>query len=140
MEMLARAEAAIIRVLGEEHPVRYRARHGIALAHAQLSDYERSAAVLRDLLDRQIATLGRHHPDSLLTRLDLGVALLMSRRHAEARPLIDEAERELHRQFGWSTELAFRAKVTRFLGHVLPAPAWELYKLYDRKVSKPKTD
>jgi tetratricopeptide (TPR) repeat protein len=120
------AEERIVRALGPRHPLVLRVRHGVGLAHCQLSEYERARVVLADVLDQHVAALGRLHPDSLTLRLALGMTCLATGRRAEGIELVEEAERELDGQFGWSTELAFRAKVTRLLSH-LPGMWWTAF-------------
>jgi tetratricopeptide (TPR) repeat protein len=137
--MFLDAEERIERELGTGHPLALRTRHGIGLAYCQLSEYERARVILTDVLEQHVAALGRLHPDSLTIRLALGVTCLATGRRDEGVQLVEEAERELHEQFGWSTELAFRAKVTRLLSY-LPGVSWTLFVALARRFDSRQRD
>jgi hypothetical protein len=52
------------------------------------------------LLPRQDAVLGRGHPESQLTRFQLGLCLLKQNNLKRARPLLDEATPALREHHG----------------------------------------
>ncbi|MBB5960199.1 tetratricopeptide (TPR) repeat protein [Saccharothrix tamanrassetensis] len=134
LELLAEVGARVARVLGEDHPLHYRVRHATAQCHGQLDDHERQGAILEDLLPRQVAALGRTHPDSLATRLDLGLCHVMTDRIAEGNRMMSEASREL-RALGWS-EPALAAWLSLIFSN-LPAPAWK-FLLWSEKFIPPR--
>lgn len=139
LECVDEVKPRVERVFGSHHSLHHRVCYSEAQAFMQQRRYQEGRRVLETLLPQQVATLGRHHLDSLTTRLDLGLAYLLTNSNAEGRRLLLEAARELHRQYGWSHEVGFRAKITALYG-VLPGPAFRiLVKLVnsaDRKNAK----
>ncbi|MCC8245496.1 tetratricopeptide repeat protein [Saccharothrix luteola] len=106
----------IDRVLGRDHTLYQRAEYGRAQALLQLGKTGEARDLLADLLPRRVATIGRDHLDTLVTRLDLGFAMILEGDEVTGRPHVFEAARNLHRQYGWFHEPAFRAKVTTLYG------------------------
>ncbi|GAB3168647.1 hypothetical protein GCM10027258_95510 [Amycolatopsis stemonae] len=96
LEALTKAGETVRRVLGDDHRLHFRVRHALGLAHARLREFDRQADLLEPLLGPQIRLLGRTHPETLETRLDLGLALALSGRgpREEATRLVDDAARE----------------------------------------------
>ncbi|MEA5357914.1 toll/interleukin-1 receptor domain-containing protein [Amycolatopsis sp., V23-08] len=114
LAVLSATEQVVLRVLGGDHPLRYRIRHGMGLAHGQLREFGRQAELLEGVLEPQIRLLGRTHPETLETRLDLGIALALSdgpRRRATE--LVDGAARDVADAPGVSTELAAKAQAAK---------------------------
>ncbi|MGW5718304.1 hypothetical protein ACWEVP_19210 [Amycolatopsis sp. NPDC003865] len=97
---LRRAEPAVRRVLGDDHPLHHRLRHGMGLAHARLREFDRQADLLDGILGPQLRLLGRTHPETVETRLDLGLALALSGRGPldRATELVDGAARDAERR------------------------------------------
>jgi hypothetical protein len=126
----------IERVLGRNHTLYQRAEYGRALAHLQARETAQARDLLADLLPRRVATIGRDHLDTLVTRLELGFATILEGDEVTGRRHVFEAARNLHRQYGWFHEPAFRAKVTLLYGmlprRVLVVLLW-FAQLSDRK-------
>ncbi|MGK3204560.1 hypothetical protein [Amycolatopsis sp. MEPSY49] len=93
---LNRIEPAVRVVLGDDHPLHHRLRHAMGLAHARLREFDRQADLLDDVLGAQIRLLGRTHPETVETRLDLGLALALSGRGPldRATTMVDEAAQD----------------------------------------------
>ncbi len=108
---LKRVEPVVRRVLGDDHPLYHRLRHAMGLAHARLGEFDRQAELLDGILGAQIRLLGRTHPETVETRLDLGVALALSRRGPldRAMALVDHAARDA----GTAPALAAKARVAQ---------------------------
>jgi len=87
------------------------------------------------LLDRQRNSIGPHHPDTMRTQLDLGIALMLSGDKAAAVPLVTEAERRIGDALGWRAELRNRAWVTGLLMN-LPVLVWQLFPHLDNLFGK----
>ncbi|WP_198047192.1 TIR domain-containing protein [Kutzneria sp. 744] len=136
---LGELEPVVVKVFTDRHPLCHWLRYSTAQAHAQLKNYDRAAAVLQDLLRLQLATIGEHHPDTMMTQLDLGIALAMTGRKAAAEELVAVAERRIGEALSWRADLRARAAVTRRL-FVLPQAAWSLFGLIDRKWWQPKPE
>ncbi|NBH05000.1 hypothetical protein, partial [Amycolatopsis sp. SID8362] len=115
LAVLSATEQVVLRVLGEDHPLRYRIRHGMGLAHAQLREFGRQAELLEDILEPQIRLLGRTHPETVESRLDLGIALALSGRgpRARATELVDGAARDIVEALGAATELSAKAQAAK---------------------------
>ncbi|MFG1648019.1 TIR domain-containing protein [Amycolatopsis sp. NPDC049252] len=114
LAVLSATEQVVLRVLGGDHPLRYRIRHGMGLAHGQLREFGRQAELLEGVLEPQIRLLGRTHPETIESRLDLGIALALSdgpRRRATE--LVDGAARDVADAPGVSTELAAKAQAAK---------------------------
>lgn len=139
LDLAAVVKPRVERVFGRHHELHHRVRHSEAQALMQQENHRSAAVVLEELLPVQVAMLGRHHLDSLTTRLDLGLAYLLTGRAAKGRPLVREAAVELRRQFGWTHEVGFRAWVTRLYGQL---PGWVLrlllviVRVTDRRTSE----
>ncbi|MFD6073742.1 hypothetical protein, partial [Amycolatopsis lurida] len=82
---LTAIDQEIVRVLENDHPLRCRARHGMALAHGALREFGRQADILDSILEPQIRLLGIAHPETIETHLDLAIALALSGRVTEDR-------------------------------------------------------
>ncbi|UMP03544.1 ATP-binding protein [Amycolatopsis sp. EV170708-02-1] len=108
---LSATERTVLRVVGGENRLRYRIRHGIALAHGQLRDFGRQAEILEEILQPQIRLLGSTHPETLESRLDLGLALAFSGRdqYRRATELVDGAADDIVATLGHATELSEKA-------------------------------
>lgn len=115
LAVLSATEQVVLRVLGADHPLRYRIRHGMGLAHAQLREFGRQAELLEDILESQIRLLGRTHPETIESRLDLGIALALSGRgpRARATELVDGAARDIVEALGAATELSAKAQAAK---------------------------
>ncbi|WP_328618239.1 hypothetical protein OHS18_21240 [Amycolatopsis sp. NBC_00355] len=115
LAVLSATERVVLRVLGGDHRLRYRLRHGMGLAHAQLREFGRQAELLEDILEPQIRLLGRTHPETIESRLDLGIALALSGRgpRGRATELVDAAALDVVDALGVSTELAAKAQAAR---------------------------
>jgi tetratricopeptide (TPR) repeat protein len=136
---LAELEPVVVKVFTDRHPLCHWLRYSTAQAQAQLKHYDRAAAILQDLLRVQLETIGGHHPDTMMTQLDLGIALAMTGRKDEAAELVDVAERRIGEALSWRADLRARAAVTRRL-FVLPQAAWSLFGLVDRLWWQPKPE
>ncbi|MFJ8915821.1 hypothetical protein [Amycolatopsis sp. NPDC102389] len=111
LRALSATERTVLRVIGGEHRLRYRIGHGIALAYGQLRDFGRQAELLEEILQPQIRLLGSTHPETLETRLDLGLALAFSGpgRYRRAIELVDGAANDIVATLGDATELSEKA-------------------------------
>ncbi|WP_372664415.1 hypothetical protein [Amycolatopsis kentuckyensis] len=116
-DALNRIEPAVRRVLGDDHPLHHRLRHAMGLAHARLRQFDRQADLLDDVLGAQVRLLGRTHPETVETRLDLGLALALSGRGPldRAVAMVDEAARDA------GAALAAKARAARVIVR-RPAP------------------
>ncbi|HEY3466186.1 MAG TPA: tetratricopeptide repeat protein [Amycolatopsis sp.] len=126
-------------VFGEHHPLHHWLRYSTAQAHGQLKQYDEAVAILRDLLENQRNSIGPHHPDTMRTQLDLGIALAMTGHKRTAVPLVVEADRRIGESLGWQAELRNRAGVTRALMN-LPPFAWRLFAGFDEFFGKKPED
>ncbi|RSN61438.1 hypothetical protein DMH01_19720 [Amycolatopsis sp. WAC 04182] len=130
---LAATDDEIARRLGANHLLRLRARHGMALAHGQLREFHRQAAMLEDLLPQQIDTLGSHHPETVETQLDLGIALVMGDcgQRKRAVDLVDAAAKTLRSVLGPNVDLSAKATTAQW---VLRLPHWMVgsYLVFER--------
>ncbi|MFI7115968.1 hypothetical protein [Amycolatopsis sp. NPDC049868] len=108
---LSATERTVLRVFGGENRLRYRIKHGMALAHGQLRDFGRQAEILEEILQPQIRLLGSTHPETLETRLDLGLALAFGGRgqYRRATHLVDGAADDIVATLGHATELSEKA-------------------------------
>ncbi|MER6667664.1 tetratricopeptide repeat protein [Amycolatopsis japonica] len=108
---LSATERTVLRVFGGENRLRYRIRHGMALAHGQSRDFGRQAELLEEILQPQIRLLGATHPETLESRLDLGLALAFSGRdqYRRATELVDGAAADIVATLGTATELSEKA-------------------------------
>lgn len=118
LRAFAETEALVRDRLGA-HRMLFRLRFGIAQAHGQLKEFERQRDVLAALLPEQAAALGRFHPETLETQLDLGIAFAMTGERRRAVTLVDEAARALRDVLGWKTDLATKAA---FAQRIVPLP------------------
>lgn len=109
---LAETERVVLRVLGDGHALGYRIRHGMGLAHARLREFGRQAEIVEGILGPQIRLLGRTHPETLESQLDLGLALALSGRGPleRATALVDDAARDA---VGVSGELLAKATAAK---------------------------
>lgn len=135
---LADTERAIARVLGETHPLRYRACYAMGQAHGQLKDYPRQLAILQELLSSEVESLGPYHPDTLTTHLDVGIGLALTGQLVLGRRYVDEAVRHIGDELSWRTELRTRAKISQILMR-LPRFLWESVVLLDWFFGSKKT-
>ncbi|MEV6909284.1 toll/interleukin-1 receptor domain-containing protein [Amycolatopsis sp. NPDC051071] len=108
---LSTIEQTVLRVFGREHGLRYRIRHGMALAHGQLGEFGRQADLMEDLLPAQIRLLGSRHPETLESRLDLAIALVFGGRgdYRRATELLDDAADDIVATLGTDAGLSARA-------------------------------
>jgi hypothetical protein len=113
-------------VFGEHHPLYHWLCYSTAQAHAQLKQYGEVVDILRPLRDRQRESIGPHHPDTMMTQLDLGIALALTGNKAEAVALITEAEKRIKESLGWRSDLRTRAGITRVLMN-LPVFVWQRF-------------
>ncbi|WP_329054466.1 TIR domain-containing protein [Amycolatopsis sp. NBC_01488] len=123
------------RVFGDRHPLHHWMSYSAAQAHAQLKQYATGAGILRSLLERQRESIGPHHPDTMMTQLDLGISLMLTGDKTAAVPLVAEAERRIGQSLGWRSELRNRAGVTRLLMN-LPVLVWQLFPHLDTLFGK----
>ncbi|WP_329055996.1 hypothetical protein OG738_20470 [Amycolatopsis sp. NBC_01488] len=102
-------------MLGDDHPLHCRVRHAMGLAHARLRAFDRQADLLESIRGPQIRVLGRSHPETLETRLDLGLALALSGRGplGRATKLVDDAARDAETASGVSAALAAKARAAK---------------------------
>ena len=128
---LAELEPVVVSVFTERHPLCHWVRYSTAQANARLKQYDRAAQILRDLLRLQLATVGEYHPDTMMTQLDLGIALAMCGRKTEGEDLVIVAERRIGEALGWRADLRARAAVTKML-FLLPQAVWTLFGVIDR--------
>jgi tetratricopeptide (TPR) repeat protein len=113
LEKLAETDQVVRRVLGDDHRLHHRIRHAMGLAHARLREFDRQADLLEPLRKPQLRLLGRTHPETLETRIDLGLALALGGRGplGEATKLVDDAARDA--ETGVSPALAAKARAAR---------------------------
>jgi tetratricopeptide (TPR) repeat protein len=114
-EALTRSEHAVVRWLGPDDPLRLRALYGLALASSRLGEYTHARDLLAFVCTRQRAQLGAHHPDSLESQLEYGIARYLTGDAEGARLAFDEAARELSSAAGWRGHPA---------GVIRGRPAW----------------
>ncbi|MGH3438372.1 MAG: TIR domain-containing protein [Sciscionella sp.] len=136
---LADTERALARVLGETHPLRYRACYAMTLAHAQLRDHPRQLAILQELLSSEVKSLGPYHPDTITTHLDVGIVLALTGQLELGRRYANEAVHHIGDELSWRTGLRTRAKISQLLMH-LPKFLWEGAVLLDRLFGSKKTE
>ncbi|VVJ16155.1 Uncharacterised protein [Amycolatopsis camponoti] len=112
---LAETERTVRRVLGDEHRLHHRVRHAMGLAHARLRAFDRQAELLETIREPQLRMLGRTHPETLETRLDLGLALALGGRGplGRATGLVDDAARDAETAPGVSPGLAAKARAAK---------------------------
>ncbi|MFC3453835.1 hypothetical protein [Amycolatopsis speibonae] len=122
LRALSATERTVLRVLGGEHPLLYRIRHGMAQAHGQLREFDRQADLLEEILRPQIRLLGLSHPETLESRLDLGLALAFSGRDQRAQELVDGAADAILAAPGIATELSARAIAAKRAIRLPPRP------------------
>jgi tetratricopeptide (TPR) repeat protein/energy-coupling factor transporter ATP-binding protein EcfA2 len=115
LEKLAGTERIVRRVLGDDHLLHLRVRHAMGLAHARLRAFDRQADLLESIRKPQIRLLGRTHPETLETRLDLGLALALGGRSPleRATALVDDAARDAETAPGVSPALAAKARAAK---------------------------
>jgi tetratricopeptide (TPR) repeat protein len=120
---LAATERDIIRVLGDEHPLRCRTRHGMGLAHGMLREFGRQADILDSILEPQIRLLGLSHPETIESHLDLVIALVLSGRETRERAvtLVEAAERGLAGTVGPVAKLSAKVMAAKWVAR-LPEP------------------
>ena len=80
--------AALPQVFSPRQIAKFSQRHAFSLL--RLGDGEAAERVFRDLLEQTRALMGADHPDTLLLRLNLGQAVMIQQRHAEAIALFSE--------------------------------------------------
>jgi hypothetical protein len=128
LTVLTDTEGRIVRVLGKEHPLALRARQCVGLATMGCQRWKAASDVFDQLLPRQDAVLGRRHPESQLTRFQLGACLLKQNDVKRAKPLIEEAAPFVRAQLGplqqWATVGNAHARV--------PGPLLRLVNFLDR--------
>jgi tetratricopeptide (TPR) repeat protein len=108
LRALAETEAWITGRRGQRRLL-YRVRHAIGQAHAQLHEFGRQRDILLAVLPAQTALLGRYHPETLETQLDLGIAYAMTGDRANAVTHVDEAAAALRRGLGMNVDLSGKA-------------------------------
>jgi hypothetical protein len=139
LEELRVTEQQIGAVLGHPHPLRMRARYVMCQATSQLLDHQRSRVMLAELHDEQSRAIGRYHPDTLATQLDLGIADALLGRHTEARRSITEATAHIGDELSWRADLRMRAEVTSKL-MLLPNFAWQAFRLLTKAFYPPRQE
>lgn len=112
---LAETERTVRRVLGDEHRLHHRVRHAMGLAHARLRAFDRQAELLETIREPQLRMLGRTHPETLETQLDLGLALALGGRGplGRATGLVDDAARDAETAPGISPGLSAKARAAK---------------------------
>jgi tetratricopeptide (TPR) repeat protein len=115
LEKLAETEQIVRRVLGDDHRLHHRIRHTMGLAHARLREFGRQADLLETIRGPQLRLLGRTHPETLETRLDLGLALALGCRGPldRATRLVDDAARDAETAPGVSPALSAKARAAK---------------------------
>jgi len=136
---LSTLEPSVARAFGERHPLFHWLRYSMAQAHAQLKQYDRVVSLLEVLLRSQLETLGSYHPDTMMTQLDLGIALALTGRKADGEPLVAEAEERIGDVLGWRADLRTRAAVTKLLMN-LPPFVWRIFPHVDELFGKKKQE
>lgn len=114
LHVLSEVEQVIIDQLGR-HRLLFRVRHAMAQAHGQLREVERQRDILRTVLPDQTELLGRFHPETLETQLDLGIALAMTGDSGPAVALVDEAARALRHGLGTRVDLSGKATTAQWV-------------------------
>ena len=129
LKSLAATEQVVLRVFGDNNPLHLRIRHGMGLAHARLREFDRQADLLEGVVGPQIRLLGRSHPETVESRLDLGLALALSGRgpRERATTLVDDAAREA------VGSLAAKARAARQLVRI-PQPFMTALFTFERLV------
>jgi hypothetical protein len=129
LKSLAATEQVVPRVFGDDNPLFLRIRHGMGLAHARLHEFHRQADLLDGVVGPQIRLLGRSHPDTVESRLDLGLALALSGRgpRERATTLVDDAARDA------VGSLAAKARAARQLVRI-PRPFMTALFTFERLV------
>ncbi|MDI5976858.1 tetratricopeptide repeat protein [Amycolatopsis magusensis] len=135
---LAAVEQALVRSLGTDHPLYLRVRHGMGLAHGQLREFSRQVDLLEPILAPQISLLGRRHPETVESHLDLAIALAMSGRgpRQRANSLADAAARDFHSIIGPGADLSWKAKVAQIVVRA-PEPLLQSFFFFE-KMFRPK--
>ncbi|RSN61337.1 hypothetical protein DMH01_19175 [Amycolatopsis sp. WAC 04182] len=126
-------ERKIARVLENDHPLRCRARHGMALAHGALREFGRQADILDSILEPQIRLLGVGHPETIETHLDLAIALALSGRVTGDREvaLVEAAQRGLDGTARSVAKLSAKAMTANWVTR-LPKPVLSHITTVDR--------
>lgn len=126
---LAATEAVVLRVLGDGHRLHHRIRHGMGLAHARLRNFDRQAELVEGILTPQIRLLGLTHPETLESRLDLGLALALGGRGPldRAMALVDDAAADVRATR--NTGLAAKARAARQVVRLPPPFVTALHTL-----------
>ncbi|GHF40429.1 tetratricopeptide (TPR) repeat protein [Amycolatopsis bartoniae] len=88
--VLAAAARGVADPLPDSHPLTLRLRFAVGRAHERLRQYDRGREVLAAVLPRQVAVLGRDHPETAETRLALAVALIMTGEPVQGLALVRE--------------------------------------------------
>jgi tetratricopeptide (TPR) repeat protein len=132
LRALGTTEQVVLRVLGDDNPLHLRIRHGMGLAHARLREFDRQAGLLEGVVGPQIRLLGRSHPETVESRLDLGLALALSGLgpRARATTLVDDAARDA------AGALAAKARAARELVRI-PQPFMTALFTFERIVWPP---
>lgn len=130
LRALAEVETFIADRLGE-HRLLYRVRHAIGQAHGQLREFTRQRDLLEKVVPAQITLLGRYHPETLESGLDLGIACAMTGDSAKAKALVDEAAAGLRRVLGTSVDLTGKATTAQMIVR-LPFPVLKTMAYLDR--------
>jgi tetratricopeptide (TPR) repeat protein len=111
---LAETEEEVVRHLGRGKEY-FRVRHAMGMAHAQQHRFDRQRDIIRGYLDEQTSLLGRHHPETVESRLDLGIALALTNNRDEAVPLLDEAAQSLRSSLGFDVDLSGKATMSQWV-------------------------
>jgi hypothetical protein len=130
LRALAETEALVLDRLGA-HRLLFRLRFGIAQAHGQLKEFGRQRDVLAVLLPEQAAVLGRFHPETLETQLDLGIACAMTGDGRRAATLVNEAARALRSGLGLNVDLSAKATVAQGIVR-LPPPVLQVMSVVEQ--------
>jgi hypothetical protein len=130
LRALAETEALVRDRLGA-HRLLFRLRFGIAQAHGQLKEFTRQRDVLAALLPEQAVALGRFHPETLETQLDLGIAYAMTGDGRRATTLVNEAARALRSGLGLNVDLSVKATTAQGIV-CLPYPVLQVMSVVDQ--------
>ncbi len=114
LRALSEVEPIVIDQLGR-HRLVFRVRHAMAQAYGQLREFERQRDILQTVLPDQTELLGRFHPETLESQLDLGIALAMTGDSAPAVDLVDEAARALRHGLGARVDLSGKATTAQWV-------------------------
>lgn len=136
---LTETEQLIVAALGADHPLRGQVRYAMGQCHGQLKDFHRNRDILAELLPLRARTLGPLHPDTLATRLDLGIAMILTGSPAEGRSLVTEAHRHLGTEVDWQADVRIRSLLMQGLS-LLPQEVIHASMFLDRLLSKKKND